>query len=177
MRGTWAVWSRTWKTAAVLVVLAAVVWAELALFGDQMTRNLDVLLTREADKPPAGAPRPPGPIPVLAPPAAGPITQVELRPLGTCKAGSACNVLVQLGFRPQPRTLLVSWRFEIVDRCRQSRERHTGGEVSVPPGRDRLIETSSLLIPPGRSLAVIPVISEPVAVAGSPMRLPGDEVC
>jgi hypothetical protein len=163
-----------WKAAAVLGVLAAVVAGELVLFGDQLTRNLDVLLARES-RTAATGPRRPAPIPVLAPPAAGPVTQVEVRPLGACRAGGVCTVLVQVGMRPHPRPLLVTWRLEIFDRCRQSRQRHPGGAASVSPGRDRLIETISLPIPQGRSLAVIPVTSEPVLVAGKPMRLPGDE--
>jgi hypothetical protein len=170
-----AVWTRTWKAAAVIGVLAAVVYLEFAFFGDQVTRNLDVLLARDARKEAAGAPRQPAPIPTLAPPAAGPVTQVELRPIDTCRPGGACNVLVQMGIRPQARPLLVTWHFDIFDRCRQSRERRPGGAVVVPPGRDRLIETSSVTMPPGPSLAVIPVTTDPVAVAGKPMRLPGDD--
>jgi hypothetical protein len=112
---------------------------------------------------------------VLAPPAEGPVTQVELRPIGTCKPAGACTVLVQVGLRPQPRPLLLTWHFEVFDRCRQTRERLNGGALIVAPERDRVIETNSLTMPAGPSLAVIPVTSDPVSVAGQPMRLPGDD--
>jgi hypothetical protein len=162
-----------WRTAAVVGVLAAVIFVEFAFFGDQMTRNLDVLLARDARKE-TGA-RQPAAIPVLAPPAAGPIAQLELRPIDVCRPAATCNVLVQLSLRPQPRPVRVSWHLEIFDRCRQTRDRHPGGTATVPPGRDRVIETSSLAMPAGPALAVIPLTTHPVAVAGQPMRLPGDD--
>jgi hypothetical protein len=173
-------WSRLWKAAAVFAVLAAVVGIELVFFGDQVNRNVNVLLAKqpgsgEAQAGGAPGPRRPGPLPVLGPPTEGPITGVEIRPLDGCRPGAVCTVLVQLGLHPQPGPLPVAWRFEIVDRCRSSRESRPGGAVSVPPGRDRVVQTNALTLPPGRSLAVIAVTSEPVSVAGRPMRLPDDE--
>ncbi|MDQ3947076.1 MAG: hypothetical protein M3357_18340 [Actinomycetota bacterium] len=170
-----AVWSRLWKAGAVLTSVAILIAGELLLFGDQVGHNLDVLFARQSNQVPAGrAPRPPAPLPVLAPPADGPVTQVEVRAMDTCRPGGECTVLVQLGLRPQPRPIQVAWGFEIIDRCRDSRERRPGGTVSLPPGRDRVMETFPLAIPPGRSVAVIPLTTEPVAVAGRPIRLHGD---
>jgi hypothetical protein len=160
---------------AGLTLVAVVVGAELVLFGDQLGHNLDVLFAGQRRQVPAGrAPRLPAALPVLAPPAGGPVTQIEVRPLDPCRAGHTCNVLVQLTLRPQPEPLHVVWGFEIVDRCRETRRHHPGGTASVPPGRDRLVATASLEVPPGRSLAVIPVTRDPVPVAGRPMRLPGE---
>jgi hypothetical protein len=164
-----------WKTTAVLAALAAVLGVEMTLFGDQLSRNLDVLLARKQSG--DAATRQPAPLPVLAPPAGGPIAQVELRPLDGCRAGKACTALVQIRVQPQRRPLKVAWRFEIFDRCRQTRDRRPGGVATVEPGRDRLVVTHPLDIPAARSLAVIAVISEPVTVAGQAMALPGGDGC
>jgi hypothetical protein len=171
-----AVWSRAWKTTAVLAFLAAVLGIEMTLFGDQLSRNLDVLLAREQTGRAAAA-RQPAPLPVVAPPAAGPITQVELRPLDRCRAGKACTALVQIRLAPQRRPVRVAWRLEIFDRCRQTRDRRPGGVSTVEPGRDRLVVTHPLDIPAASSLAVIAVITEPVTVAGQAMPLPGGDRC
>jgi hypothetical protein len=171
-----AVWSRLWKTTAVLAALAAVLGVEMTFFGDQLSRNLDVLLARKQSGDAAAA-RQPAALPVLAPPAGGPIAQVELRPIDGCRSGKSCTALVQIRLQPQRRPLRVAWRLEIFDRCRQTRDRRPGGVATVEPGRDRLVVTHPLDIPVARSLAVIAVITEPVTVAGQAMALPGGDGC
>ena len=61
-----------------------VVRLELHFFGDAIMRNAKVLFSGNAEAAPAD-PRTPGPLPVLGPPAAGPITHLELRPLDGCR--------------------------------------------------------------------------------------------
>jgi hypothetical protein len=162
---------RAGKVAAVLGVVVAVVGLELLLFGDDLRRNLDLLLTHQSAARAAG-PRPPAPLPVIAPPAAGAITQVELRPLDTCRPEAACTVLLQVGLRPQSEPVPVAWRFEIIDRCGTTRERRDGGPVPVPAGQDRMVQTLPLQLPAGQALAVIPLVTDPARAAGRPMKLP-----
>jgi hypothetical protein len=149
--------------------MALLLGAELRFFGDSMTRNVQVLLSGNVPAAAAG-PRRPAPLPVLGPATAGPITHLELRPLDACRAGGACNAVVQVTVVPQDRPLDVIWGLEVVDRCRSGRESRPGGVLSVPPGRNRAVTTVVVPLPPARSLAVIPVTRSPVTVAGTPIR-------
>ncbi len=158
--------------AAVVGVLAAVLGLELLLFGDEVRHNVQVLLTHQSAAR-AAEPRRPAPLPVVAPPAAGAITQVELRPLDTCRAGQACTVLLQVGLSPARQPVPVTWHLEVVDRCGTTRQRQAGGTASVPPGQDRLVQTLPLNLPPGQALAVIPVVTQPARAAGRAMQPPG----
>ena len=172
------IWPRVWKGAAVAAVVALILGVELRFFGDKVSRNVHVLLSGDV-KGAAAAPGPrrPGPMPVLGPAAAGPVTHLELRPLDTCKPAAPCTAVVQVTVAPAPhdRPLDVAYGLEVVDRCRSGRESRPGGVLSVPPGQDRAVQTVSLPLPEGRALAVIPLTTSPVAVAGTPLRLPGDD--
>jgi hypothetical protein len=84
-------------------------------------------------------------------------------------------VQVTVAPAPQDRPLDVAFGLEVVDRCRPGRESRPGGVLSVPPGQDRAVQTVSLPLPEGRALAVIPLTTAPVTVAGTPLRLPGDD--
>lgn len=163
-------WPRIWKPVAALTVVALIVGIELRFFGDSVRRNVNVLVGADA-KPAAGEPRKPGPVPVLGPPAAGPITHLELRPLEGCRPESTCNAVVQLTVAPQNTPLDVAWGFELADRCDGRRESRPGGVMSVPPGKDRAVQTASVPLPAGRALALIPVTNSPARVAGIAMPL------
>jgi len=171
------IWPRVWKGAAVAAVVALILGVELRLFGDRVSRNVHVLLSGDL-KGAAAAPGPrgPGPMPVLGPAAAGPVTHLELRPLDTCRPGAPCTAMVQVTVvAPKDAPLDVAYGLEVVDRCRPGRESRPGGVLSVPPGQDRAVQTVSLPLPEGRALAVIPISTSPVTVAGTPLRLPGDD--
>jgi hypothetical protein len=159
--------------AAIVGVLVAVLALEFALFGDEIGRNVKVLLTHQSASARAGEPRRPAPLPVVAPPSAGAVAQVDLRPLDTCRAGGACTVLLQVGLSPQPEPVPVTWHLEVIDRCGPIRQRQSGGPVDVPAGQDRLVQTLPLELPAGQTLAVIPVVTQPARAAGRPMELPG----
>jgi len=174
------IWPRVWKGAAIGAVVALVFGVEVRFFGHSVQRNVHVLLSGDVRGAAASAgPRRPGPMPVLGPPAAGPVTHVELRPLEGCKAGSpACTAVLQLTVTPQDRPLDVPFGLEVVDRCRGTHEPRPGGVLSVPPKIERVARTLTLPVPAGRAIAVVPVTSSPVRVAGTPMRLPpGDGPC
>jgi hypothetical protein len=137
--------------------------------------NLHVLVGGDARAAEEGLGRP-APLPVLGPAAAGPITHLELRPLERCRAGGVCNVVAQVTVAPQDRPLDVAWGLEVFDRCRpDGRESRPGGVLSIPPGRDRAVQTVPLPLPAARSLAVIAVTSAPATVAGTPLRLSADD--
>ena len=85
-----------------------------------------------------------------------------------------CSAVVQVTVTPQEHPLDVVFAFELVDRCRSGREPRPGGTLSVPPGRDRAVQTVALPLPAGRTLVVIPVTTAPVTVAGTPMPLSAD---
>jgi hypothetical protein len=83
--------------------------------------------------------------------------------------------VVQVTVAPQDRPLDVAFGLEVVDRCRSVHEPRPGGVLSIPPGRDRAVQTVALPLPDGLSVAVIPLTSSPVTVAGTPMRLSADD--
>ena len=159
--------------AVVAGVIAAVLGLEFLLFGDEVKRNVEILLTHRSAAAASDA-RKPAPLPVLAPRSAGPINQVDLRPLDTCRGGAPCTLLLQVGIEPQRQPVVVTWRFEIVERCgSDGTRRRPGGTTSMPAGQDRLVQTATIDMPPGRSLAVIPVVSTPARAAGPPMVVSG----
>ena len=88
---------------------------EFHLFGDTVKRNLDTLLSGKAQA--ASGPKRPAPLPDLGPPAAGPLTHLELRPLDGCRPESVCDTVVQVTAQPQGAPLEVAWNFELFDRC------------------------------------------------------------
>jgi hypothetical protein len=171
------IWPRVWKGAAIGAVVALVFGVEVRFFGHSVQHNVHVLLSGDVKGAAAAAgPRRPGPIPVLGPAAAAPVTHVELRPLEGCKAGSpACTAVLQLTVTPQDRPLDVPFGLEVVDRCRGTHEPRPGGVLSVPPKIERVAQTLTLAVPAGRAIAVVPVTSSPVRVAGTPMRLSPDD--
>jgi hypothetical protein len=164
---------RVRKGAVIAAVVALILGVELHFFGDAIKRNVEVLFNGTADAAPAD-PGKAGPLPVLGPPAAGPITHLELRPLDGCRPDAVCNTVVQITVAPQPAPLDVAWAFTLVDRCGGRQEPRPGGVFSIPPGKDRAVETVAVPIPAGRGLTLVPVTSSPVKVAGTPLPLSAD---
>jgi hypothetical protein len=117
---------------------------------------------------PEDEPAPDG-LPVVppAPPAAGPVTGVDLRALTPCATGAPCTVrlLVQLLPAAEPRT--VTWSYRIVDRCTGASSTGPGGEVAVPPQADRVAVVGVVALPALPGVAVLAVTDAP-AVAASP---------
>jgi hypothetical protein len=170
------IWPRIWKGAAIGAMVALLLGVELRFFGHRVQDNVHVLLSGDVHGASAAVgPRRPAPLPILGPATAGPITHLELRPLDGCRAGAVCNAVVQVTVAPQDRPLDVAFGLEVVDRCRSVHEPRPGGVLSIPPGRDRAVQTVALPLPDGLSVAVIPLTSSPVTVAGTPMRLSADD--
>lgn len=163
-------WPRLWKPLAIVAVALVVLGVEIQLFGDDVKRNVDKLLGGNAAAAPEG-PKRPAAVPDLGPPAAGPITHLELRPLEGCKGEATCNAVVQVAVAAHDAPLDVAWRFELLDRCGALREERPGGVMTVPPGKDRAVQTVAVAVPAGQALTLVPVATAPVRVAGAPMPL------
>src|SRR5581483_1710485 len=105
------IWPRVWKGAAIGAVVAMVLGVEVRFFGDSVQHNVHVLLSGDVSGAAAAAgPRRPGPVPVLGPATAGPVTHFELRPLDGCRAGSpACTAVLQVTVAPQDGPLDVAY--------------------------------------------------------------------
>jgi hypothetical protein len=156
----------------VLLVLGV----EIHLFGDTVKRNVEALLSGKAQA--SSGPKRPAPLPDLGPPAAGPITHLEVRPLDGCRPEGVCNAVVQVAVQPQSNPLEVAWNFELFDRCGSLREPRPGGVLTVPAGRDRAVQTVTAALPAGRALTLVPVTTSPARVAGMPMPLyPANRTC
>ncbi len=154
-----------------LVVLGAVVVSEVVLLGDDISTDIDLLLDAgRGGAQPEDEPQPDG-LPVVppAPPAAGPITGVDLRALAPCASGAPCTVglLVRLVPAAEPRT--VTWSYRIVDRCTGTSSTVPGGEVAVPPRADRVAVVGIVPLPALPGLAVLAVTDAPAVAASAPV--------
>jgi hypothetical protein len=169
-------WPRIWKplTAAAAVLILIGGWIQL--FGDTAQRNVETLLSGDAQA--AAGPKDLAPLPDLGPPVNGALTHLEVRPLEGCRAEKTCSAVVQVAVTPQTSPMEVTWNFELLDRCGPLRETRPGGVLSVPPGSDRAVQTVAVALPPGQALTLIPVTTTPARVAGTPMPLyPPDRTC
>ena len=171
------IWPRIWKPVAIVTAALLILGVEIHLFGDDVKRNVDALLSGDANAAAAGAKRPAA-LPDLGPPAAGPVTHLELRALESCRPEATCNAVVQVAVAPHDGPLDVAWRFELLDRCGSLREERPGGVLTVPPGKDRAVQTVSVALPAGQALTLVPVATAPARVAGTPLPLyPPDRTC
>jgi hypothetical protein len=169
-------WPRIWKPVAIASAVLLVLGVEFHLFGDTVKRNVEKLLSGNAQA--ASGPKRPASLPDLGPPAAGPITHLEVRPLDGCRPEGVCNAVVQVAVQPQSTPLEVAWNFELFDRCGSLREPRPGGVLTVPAGRDRAVQSVAVALPAGRALTLVPVTTSPARVAGTPMPLfPANRPC
>jgi hypothetical protein len=169
-------WPRIWKPVAIATAALVLIGAWILLFGGTAQRNVKTLLSDDAQA--AAGPKDLAPLPDLGPPVNGALTHLEVRPLEGCRAEQTCSAVVQVAVTPQTSPLEVTWNFELLDRCGPLRETRPGGVLSVPPGRNRAVQTVAVALPPGQALTLIPVTTTPVRVAGAPMPLyPPDRTC
>jgi hypothetical protein len=171
---------------------AALMAAALVLAGAVAVRWMHGLVTRPSPRssvPPAvhasappsvSSPTPvpvptPQPVPVLAPDRAGPITAVELQPLGNCSPGAQCAVRVTVRLVPSATRVPLAWSFEVFDRCTGSLTELPGAQMSADPGWNYAYDTSYPTLPDGRGLAVVAVTSEPARAASAPWLVPAGE--
>jgi hypothetical protein len=124
-------------------------------------------------------PQPTGPRPLVepAPPAAGPVTAVQVQPLqGSCEPDAPCAVQVTVRLDPQPSAQEVRWSFRVVDRCTGATSTLPGASVTALAGWPYVYATGWPQLPSGRALALFAVTDAPAAVA-SPALLAGGSPC
>jgi len=157
-----------------VAVLASVVSLEVAVLRDEIATDVDLLLDAGRSGAAApGQPEPDGrPVTPPAPPTAGPVAGVDLRPLASCAPGAPCPVRVLVRVRPGPEPQSVSWSFRVLQRCPGASDAGgpvTGGAVTVPPGVEAATAVGSVALPPGPGVAVFAVTDRPAAAASPPV--------
>ncbi|MGY1625228.1 hypothetical protein ACI789_23735 [Geodermatophilus sp. SYSU D00965] len=152
-----------------VLVLGAVVAVEVAVLRDDIATDVALLLDAgRSGAPPSTEPEPDGP-PVVppAPPAAGAVTGVDLRPLDACTPGAPCSVRLLVRLAPAPDPQVVTWSYQVVDRCTSAAQTAPGGTVTVPAGAERAEAVGTVALPAVAAAAVVAVTEQP-AVAASP---------
>jgi hypothetical protein len=164
---------RIWTWLASIAVLVAVVLLEVAVLRDRIAADVGLLLDAgRSGSAPSSAARPDG-LPVVAPAraAAGIVTAVDLRTVGTCSPGSPCTVRVLVRLLPHADPQTVTWSFGVVDRCTGVMNDVPGGTLSVPPGVDGAVAIGTVGLPPATAVAVLAVTEVPAKAAGPPVLL------
>jgi hypothetical protein len=165
--------TRVWAWLLSVTVLVAVVAAEVVLLRDEITADVHLLLdSGRSGSVAATDPEPDGlPVAPPAPPAAGVVAGVDLRPVTACTPGAPCTVRVVLRLLPgtDPRT--ASWSFRLTDRCTGATGTATGGSVTVPAGAQQVTAVNTVSLPPHRAVAVEAVTELPAAAAAPPVLL------
>lgn len=154
-----------------LVVLGAVVTAEVVFLGDDITKDIDLLLDAgRGEEEPADEPEPDGlPVTAPAPASAGNVVSVDLRPLAGCTPGAPCSVRLLVRLLPSPEPQVLTWSYRVVDRCTGASTSVPGGSVPVPPQADRVALVTEVLLPPLAGVALIAVTEAPATAASVPL--------
>jgi hypothetical protein len=152
-------------------VLGAVVAAEIVWLGDDITKDIDLLLDAgRGGEEPADEPEPDGlPVPVPAPASAGPVAGVDLRPLASCSPGAPCSVRLLVRLVPSPEPQVVAWSYRVVDRCTGATTTVPGGSVTMPPLAERAEVVGDVALPPLAGVALLAVTDVPAVAASGPV--------
>lgn len=145
------------RWAAASTLCAVVLIVETNMLRDRIARDLEAIAEagRSAPATPTVAPAPP--VRPALPAAAGDITGVDLRAVGTCAPDVVCQVRVLVRLVPRPEPAVVGWRYQLVDRCAGAVREVTGGTAQVGPGDEGVAMIDSVRVPPGPAQAVIAV--------------------
>jgi hypothetical protein len=154
-----------------ILVLAALVVSEVVLLRDDITADIDMLLDAgRGEDQPSAAPRRDGPdLPAPAPAVAGNVAGVDLRPLTRCSPGAPCTVRLLVRLVPAAEPQVVTWSYQVVDRCTGAAGIAPGGTVTVPPQADRVVAVGIIPLPPLDGVAVVAVTDAPAAAASAPV--------
>ncbi|MCU1658563.1 MAG: hypothetical protein JWO57_3219, partial [Pseudonocardiales bacterium] len=105
----------------------------------------------------------------LAPPSAGPVQGVVVRPVSPCRTGSPCALTVTIPVAHSPDAQQLTWRFAVLDRCTGVRSYLPGGSMIAQPNWTYVYDTRTVRLPAARSLAVVGLTTAPVQVASQPV--------
>jgi len=152
-----------------ILVLAAVVVAEVVFLRDDITADVGLLLEAgRGGAHPSAAPVPDGPPLVApAPAAAGNVAAVDLRPLERCAPAAACTVRLLVRLVPSSEPQVVTWSYQVVDRCTGTSGIAPGGTVTVPPQADRATAVGVVALPPSDGVALVAVTGAPAVAASA----------
>jgi hypothetical protein len=169
---------RSWKWVLSLVVLVVAVLVEIAFLRDEIGRDVQAVLEAGRAGPAAetSAPTLPPVVPP-APAAAGPISRVELRPVGPCTPDATCALRMQILLRPQAEPQTITWEFRVIDRCTGAEVTVPGGTVTVPPHGVRADVVGTVGLPRTEALAVLAMTSSPFSAASTAVGIPANGVC
>ena len=160
-------WRRTWPWFVAVAAVVLVVITELGLLQGRLAADLS-RLRDAAGSPtvPASAPTPGlAPVPVVAPAAAGDVSAVRLRLLDPpCAPGAPCTVVVAVDHRPGVTPTDASWTVLVADRCRGTVVPSGAG---VTPATTGAYGVATVLLPPGRALALLAVTAPPSSAAST----------
>ena len=164
-------WRRTWPWLVAVAAVVLVVVSELGLLQGRLAADLS-RLRDAAGSPtvPVTAPTPAlAAVPAVAPAAGGDVSAVRLRLLDPpCAPGVPCTVVVAVDHRPGVAPTAASWTVLAADRCRGTVAPIGAGVTPATPGG---YGVATVLLPPGRALAVLAVTAPPSSAASAAVPL------
>lgn len=116
----------------------------------------------------------PRPLRSFGPSAAGSITGIELRTLGTCEPGRTCTMQTTVRITPTSESLEITARLAVVNRCTGAVRRFPAGHVVTEPGWSTTFLTALVPMPRDGPLGVVAVTTTPARAASPPLRFPAD---
>lgn len=117
----------------------------------------------------------PGPVPRLAPKAAGPITGVSIeRAEGECRRNAICPVRVDVRLGPSASPREVGWSLRVVDRCTGKIGKRKGVTMTAEAGWQQVYGISRPKLSGSRALAIIAVTKTPAKTASAPLLVTAD---
>ena len=111
--------------------------------------------------------------PALAAHSSGRIRGVVLQKNTSCRPGTACGVTVTVQLAPAGVSQVVGWRVGVARRCVRRMAWSPETTVTAQPGWTRVFASSSVLIPKGKSLALVALTSTPKHAQSRPAPVAG----
>jgi hypothetical protein len=83
--------------------------------------------------------------------------------------GAACTVRLLVRLVPAAAPQVLTWSYQVVDRCTATTAIAPGGTVTVPALADRATAVGVVALPPSDGAAVVAVTVAPAAAASAPL--------
>jgi hypothetical protein len=128
---------------------------------------------KSAEKP---RPRPRQGVQTLAARQAGQVTGVEVQKVSSCTPGAPCPVTVTVHLRPAATTQSVAWRVGAAQLCRSGITWSQPVTMTAQPGWTTVYASSSVVVPPGRSLALVALTTAPARAQSPPVPVTGSSL-
>jgi hypothetical protein len=184
---------RGWRVVLVVLVLAAVVvgggylllrgpGAGLGAFlgGGSHSAASNTTAPAQSSKHPAKQPQShhhhSRAVPALAPRHAGPVTRVTVRKTGSCKPGAHCPVKVTAHLRPTSAARSVAWKVGAARLCKHGITWAPATTVTAQAGWTTVYANSTVLVPKGKSLALVALTTTPARAQSRPIPVSGSSL-